>query len=365
MTPTLNWRTVLMALPRRRFTAAELQRAVPEPPSLSLKLAVLCNVVPACGVMLWVQGAHSPLSFNVLVVLVAVAFLVGLSWGWRDPSHRGPHLLYYALPLLLGLALGVMARLVPGVERGAILGTGVLVALGTLGLWFTIVYRHKYVEMRLAELDEREHAADMARQLAAAQIQPHFLFNSLASLQHWVHTKDDRAAPLLDALTAFLRATLPLFNRRSLRLGDEAEAVRQYLEVMRLRLGARLRPTVEVDAAAAEVQVPPGLLLTLAENAVEHGVMASLGGADVCLRARWEGGCTQPRTHARIVVEVQDSGPGPAPDAHEGVGLSNCRERLRQAFGADARITLSGAPGGGALARIEFTPHPSDTLTPT
>jgi hypothetical protein len=345
----LNWRTVLMALPRRRFTAAELQRAVPEPPSLSLKLAVLLNVVPVCVALVWVLGPRSPLplaALLALVLLVGLGFSGGLWWAWRDPSHRLPHGLYYGLPLLLGVALGVMARTVPGLERGALLATGGLIALGTLGLWFAIVYRHKYVELRLAELAEREHAADMARQLAAAQIQPHFLFNSLASLQHWVQTKDDRAAPLLDALTGFLRATLPLFNRRRLRLGDEADAVRQYLEVMRLRLGDRLRPAVEVDAAAADVQVPPGLLLTLAENAVEHGVMPSLSGADVRLRAWREGG--------RTIVEVQDSGPGPDPGAHEGVGLANCRERLRQAFGADASLVLAPAPGGGALARIEF-----------
>jgi LytS/YehU family sensor histidine kinase len=210
--------------------------------------------------------------------------------------------------------------------------------------WFVAVYRAHQIESRLRELAERERALDMARQLAAAQIQPHFLFNSLASLQHWVQAKDDRAAPMLDALTAFLRATLPLFNRQRLALGDEAEAVRQYLEVVRLRLGDRLRYGISVDPAAASAQVPPGLLLTLVENAVEHGVMPSLSGAEVRVAASVQGG--------QLTVSVHDTGPGLAADAEHGVGLANSRERLQQAFGAAALLTLENAPDGGCIARI-------------
>jgi LytS/YehU family sensor histidine kinase len=191
----------------------------------------------------------------------------------------------------------------------------------------------------------------MARQLAAAQIQPHFLFNSLASLQHWVQHKDDRAAPMLAALTAFLRATLPMFNRQRLALGDEAEAVRQYLAVMQMRLGERLRFSIAVEPAAAAAQVPPGLLLTLVENAVEHGVMPSLSGAEVQVQARTEAG--------QLRLTVRDTGPGLAPDAADGTGLANTRERLQQAYGAAAGLTLDNAPEGGCIARLHCPLDPT------
>ena len=208
------------------------------------------------------------------------------------------------------------------------------------------------IEARLREIDERERAVGMALQLASAQIQPHFLFNSLASLLHWVQAKDDRAAPMLQALTGFLRATLPLFNQPRLALGDEAQAAAQYLEVMRLRLGDRLQYRLAIEPAAAGAQVPPGLLLTLAENAVEHGVMPSLRGASIEVTAR--------RVGDELQLTVTDTGPGLPPERADGkwpadgVGLANTRARLAQAFGARAGLSLANAPSGGCVAAIHL-----------
>jgi LytS/YehU family sensor histidine kinase len=149
---------------------------------------------------------------------------------------------------------------------------------------------------------------------------------------------------MLDALTGFLRATLPLFNRPRMAVGDEAAAVRQYLEVMRLRLGERLRYRIEIEPEAAAAQVPPGLLLTLVENAVVHGVTPSLHGAEVAVRVGRDG--------LRLFIEVVDSGPGFVPGAADGVGVANTRTRLAQAFCGRATLQLDNAAGGGCIARI-------------
>ncbi len=138
---------------------------------------------------------------------------------------------------------------------------------------------------------------------------------------------------------------LPLFERPQLRVSEEAQTVRHYLGVMQLRLGERLRWQVEVDAAAADALLPPGLLLTLVENAIEHGVQRSLLGADLTLSAR--------ATGARLRVDVRDSGPGIAAGVADGVGLANARARLAQCFGSAASLTLAPAPMGGTLASIE------------
>jgi LytS/YehU family sensor histidine kinase len=231
-------------------------------------------------------------------------------------------------------------------------GTAVLV---TVVLWFLAVYRSDQIAARLRELDERDRAVAMARQLATAQIRPHFLFNSLASLQHWVQTRDERAASLLEALTGFLRATLPLFERSQLKIADELEAARHYLQVMQLRLGERLRWTVRIDPRAAGIEVPPGLLLTLVENAVEHGVQASLRGATVGVAVELQG--------SRLRIDVIDDGPGPGRSAADGVGLSNTRARLAQAFGPAATLVLQPRAEGGCLARIEI-PSPNPAPSP-
>lgn len=198
-----------------------------------------------------------------------------------------------------------------------------------------------------------EQALEVARRQAAearlaalqAQVQPHFIFNTLAALQHWVDEGDPRAAPLLRALTGFLRGSTELLARDSATLGDELPLVEHYLAVMQARWGERLRSRVDADAASRAVQLPPGLLLTLVENAVEHGAGARLEGGEVRVRVQVDG--------ARCQVEVSDNGPGLAPGWQEGVGLGNVRQRLAHRFGDRARLVLEDA-APGVRARIEL-----------
>jgi signal transduction histidine kinase len=208
--------------------------------------------------------------------------------------------------------------------------------------------RDEQERLRLAsERDQATAAATQARlSLLQGQIQPHFLFNTLATLQHWVDNADARAPALLRAITAFLRGSTEALGREQVRLGDEAALVQHYLHIMQARLGQRLRYGIEIAPEAASVMLPPGLLLTLVENALEHGVEPSLSGAEVKVRAGCEAG--------RCWVEVQDDGAGLAPGAQDGVGLANSRARLVHAFGSSARLGLQAAAPHGCVARIEL-----------
>jgi signal transduction histidine kinase len=349
----IDWSQLWYPGPTRVFTPDELARAGGDRPGATLTITVLLNYAFIALVLL--QMAPPSATAPLTLVLAGGAALGGQATLrlWRRPSRRALMLWSLGGALALG-ALSLFAIEWHGLARGSDARgwvIGLLIGLNTmlgLGFWFATVYRAHQIEARLREQAEQARALAMAGQLAAAQIQPHFLYNALASLQHWVQAKDDRAAPMLAALTGFLRATLPLFNRPRLALGDEAAAVREYLEVMRLRLGERLRFSLDIAPAAEPAQVPPGLLLTLVENAVEHGVTPSLHGAEVAVRARAEG--------ALLVIEVQDSGPGLAPglvlETSDGVGLANTRTRLAQAFGPRATLQLDPAAGGGCLARI-------------
>ncbi|MFZ2989667.1 sensor histidine kinase [Ideonella sp.] len=362
----IDWSLILMGLPKRRFTAAELARAIPEPPSTSLLIAVLLNVVLVLGGVGWMFHAVLQPAMVTVVLLHILVLLLALWAVWRDPSCRAGRWVYYGLPLPTAFAGGVSAGLSSGFGQSLSMASlsqprfalglacGLLLGLGALGLWFAIVHRHQYVVMRLAELDERDRAIEMARQLGSAQIQPHFLFNTLASLQHWVASGDPRAAPLLESLTGYLRATLPLFEHRWLALGQELDAVRRYLEVMQARLGERLAFRIEADPSLLSCQLPPGVLLTLVENAVEHGLSPLLRGGMLQLQVMRQGDAVQ--------VHVDDNGPGlaepglPAPisasSAHGPLGLINTRARLQQAFAGAARLSLSNRPEGGCRAAL-------------
>lgn len=346
----VDWSQVWYPGPTRRFTADEMARAGTDRPSRTLTTVVMLNYALAAFVLMQLAPAAATSALSLLLTLAGAIGWAGMLQLWRRPERRT-----LAIVSVLGAAALMLALLgtvhLKHLERGMptrdwVAGAGMVLAmLLSVAYWFVAVYRAHQIEARLREQAEQQRALEMARQLASAQIQPHFLFNSLASLQHWVQTKDDRAAPLLSALTGFLRATLPLFNRQRLSLGDEAEAVRQYLAVMQMRLGDRLRCSIDIDPAAAPAQVPPGLLLTLVENAVEHGVMPALAGAEVQVTARVQAG--------RIRLAVRDTGPGLVGGPTDGTGLANTRERLAQAFGGAATLSLENAAGGGCIARID------------
>jgi|GEM_PF-1086444 len=233
----------------------------------------------------------------------------------------------------------------------AVAGTGVGLALL---LWAVATLAAKVQADRLAQatlVAERDAAARSASEaelrLLQAQIHPHFVFNTLATLQHWVDRKDDRAGPLLRELTGFLRRSTEMLGRDSVPLAEEAQAVQHYLAILQARLGERLRYTVEIDATLAQRPLPPGLILTLVENAIEHGLEPKIGGGSLALSAGLaaDGGWW---------LRVADDGLGLAADAQDNVGLANLRQRLQHRFGSAAHFSLGPRPEGGALAEIRF-----------
>lgn len=224
-----------------------------------------------------------------------------------------------------------------------ILLIGVL-ALFTL-LWGVAQIRRTQAQQQLEQARVVQAQDALARQVAEArlkllqaQIQPHFIFNTLAALQHWVDTSDARAAPLLRSLTGFLRGSTELMARDDVALGEELGLVRHYLAIMQARLGDRLQAELSSGPEADVWRLPPGLLLTLVENALEHGVGPALQPVQVQVRARVQDG--------RLSVTVQDSGPGLSPGWQEGVGLANARERLQHCFGDRASLLVESAEPG-------------------
>jgi Histidine kinase len=341
----IDWRMVFMLPPKRRFTADELRRAQIGGMSRTLKISAGVNVAMPVLSILATTVTRAPWTFTLALLLVTAGHTVGTVAAWADPSSRAARLAYWGLPLMTALSCGFLL-----VDKSMPLKllTGYLLVsiLASMTLCLATLHRHHYIEQRLREADERDKAVEMAQRLAGAQLEPHFLFNTLASAQHWVDTKDDRAAPLLHALTGYLRATLPMFKTALLPARDELLAVQRYLEVMQARLGARLHFEINVDPAVESTLLPPGVLLTLVENAVAHGVEPQTQGGHIHVQAVDAG------SHA--VFAVTDNGPGLPALFSEGVGLGNARQRLQLTCGASAQLTLGAAAGGGCRAEVRL-----------
>jgi len=353
--PRIEWHQLWYPGRRTPFTADEMARAGSNAPGPTMVVAVLSNVLMLGALAMQLAPRGQAWQVALSMSLMAVAGGLAARWLWWQPWRRPLMQVSIGIVVLL-LVLALFIRWqVPNRDdrQGLALVVGGGCAMLPLLMWFLVIWRAQQIEGRLRELAEREQAIEMARRLTAAQLEPHFLFNTLASLQHWVQTKDDRAAPLLSALTGYLRATLPMFKRPLLALADELLAVERYLQVMQARMGSRLTWHIHIDPALHTLQLPPGVLLTLVENAVMHGLEPQLAGGEVHIRGT--------RQVQQALIEVSDNGAGPPAELHEGVGLSNIRQRLQLTSGPTAALELGAAPGGGFRAQLLL---PFNSATP-
>jgi LytS/YehU family sensor histidine kinase len=209
-----------------------------------------------------------------------------------------------------------------------------------------------------ARSELQRQALDAQLRLLQAQVEPHFLFNTLANVQALVDAGSAQASPVLSSLVAYLRAAVPRLAEPSHRLGQELDMVRAYLALMQMRLPDRLQFSVQVDPAPLpgqnaasdlhQVRCPPMTLLTPVENAVRHGIDPSLEGGRIDVRVR-------PLAGGRCLAEVCDTGVGLQPgSAGLGTGLQTLRERLQLAFGGQADLRLSEVKPHGMRVEVEF-----------
>jgi len=191
-----------------------------------------------------------------------------------------------------------------------------------------------------------KHAMESELKLMQAQIEPHFLFNTLASVQFLTETDPPQAARLLGHLLSYLRAALPQMRNASATLGQEIEFAEAYLNILRMRMGPRLDFSIDVPEPLRTYSFPPVLLISIVENAVTHGLEPMAAGGHVTIAAREDAD--------RLLVTVTDTGAGLSAEARpgRGVGLINIRERLAALFGARGRFTLEDAAPRGTRATI-------------
>ena len=308
------------------------------------------------------MGTRTAVAFPVDVLRAWVVALAVLSiFGWLE---QWPRRLPRWLPRTV-LRLVVIAAVIPfavviafavtggGREQdyGYLLMVSILIApwiaIGTILRQRDAFAREQALEFELERSEFHRRESDARLRLLQAQVEPHFLFNTLANVQALVDSGSPQASKVLTSLIAYLRAAVPRMQSTTAALGDEVELVRAYLELMQMRIPDRLQYAVHLDPAAARLHCPPMTLLTLVENAVRHGIDPSETGgridADIWLR------------DGRCVMRVTDTGVGlNAKSQGLGTGLSTLRERLRLAFSGDARLTLTELAPHGVCAEISF-----------
>lgn len=270
----------------------------------------LCKVLPI-GV--------APVSKLILNVSAA-AFAAGLFW--------------IVVARIIALA---MARWRPGIEPRIgrelpmLCGIGILLYLLAVAFHYTLLSFQTSQEAESRAQQARVFAREAELKTLKAQINPHFLFNSLNSISALTTVDGVRAREMCIRLSDFLRSTLSLGDKESISFGDELALAKTYLDVEKVRFGARLRVEQDIGPHCRECPVPPLVLQPLVENAIKHGIASLVEGGSVRLAAHCEDGLL----HLSVENEFDAEAP---PARKHGLGLSNVRNRLRARYENRARL---------------------------
>jgi signal transduction histidine kinase len=333
----LSWRTVLSGLPivAGLGTGIALLVVVTTPGESLPRTLLTSNAIGLCawGIALVVRRTARGVSLPVASVLGAVpAMLLGLSligfmsarqplWWLQDPWHNWRPL---ATTVLLTAAAVVFA-----VRSYAASG-----------------YRDR-IEVQRRQVAEARQGEALARlALLQAQIEPHFLFNTLANVQSMIERDPRTAARMLDHLNRYLRASLGRTREPTSTCGQEMELVGALLAIAAIRLGRRLSYTLELPAELHTASLPPLLLQPLVENALRHGIEPAVDGGEIAVTCS---GC-----EGRLVLTVRDTGMGFQDGAPSGVGLSNIRARLESLYAGGGRLSLHRNEPRGTVAEISL-----------
>jgi sensor histidine kinase YesM len=227
----------------------------------------------------------------------------------------------------------------------------------------TTYKRQIQAEAQAAQAVETAEAESLRRQVVEArmaamqaQVEPHFLFNTLASIDHLIEVDPPRASQMQKNLIALLRASMPTLRDTGdggLRdLGRELAVIKPYLEILKVRMEERLATELAVPDGLLSAEFPPMMVQTLVENAIKHGLEPKPEGGRLRIAAEI--------VHGKLAVTVADTGLGfgRAATAGTGVGLANIRERLALLYGRKASITIHETPGGGTTVTLAVPYRP-------
>ena len=290
------------------------------------------------GARLAIWGAHTRPNWRIFLPILLLAVPVG-QYGGTAAGH-----------LLLGRPLGGLGRFWD-LTMNSMLAFTLVAAIAAMLLF---IGRERMMRVEAAFAAEKARTETIERQalqtqlrLLQAQIEPHMLFNTLANLQGLIAIDPERAQAMLDQLIHYLRATLSSSRAEHTTLAQEFTLLDAYLGLISVRMGARMRYTLDLPAELAGIKLPPMLLQPLVENAVVHGIEPNVDGGHI--------GISVARRGETLELCVADTGLGLDAEPGKpgtGLGVTNTRERLQAVYGAGASLALEPNTPRGALARL-------------
>jgi sensor histidine kinase YesM len=324
---------------------------------------------PAIGVLLPAIGFGGTLGVNLLFSqIIGLSILLGteLAFGFV-PANR-PR--WRTVAAVAGVTAGSVAgtalsiRLLVGGDVLATLPAAVYRQSVMIGLFFGAICIVLFTiadRLRRARERVREQQLDLARteqtgteaqlRMLRAQVEPHFLFNSLANVASLIESDPPRARRMLERLNDYLRAALRHSRETTTTLSQELDLITQHIELLNDRMPGRIELTVDVAPALREHPLPPMLLQPLVENAVKHGIEPRVGGGRIAVQAT--------ETEDGLSLQVRDDGIGFGTDSGGGSGLANLRARLAAIYGPRARLTLCENAEGGVTVTMELPGEPA------
>ena len=199
--------------------------------------------------------------------------------------------------------------------------------------------------------NERERLQAVERQAAQAnlralqaQIEPHFLFNTLANVVGLIHPQPDKAKLMLEQFIVYLRATLSATREAHSTLASEFEMMKNFLAILQIRMGDRLQVRFDLPRDLADFAVPPMLLQPLVENAIKHGLEPKIEGGEVALSVK--------KMDTQIAITIADTGLGFQNSSSNGIGLKNVCERVQQLYGNEGSVSIEENQPGGTRITI-------------
>jgi two-component system, LytTR family, sensor histidine kinase AlgZ len=276
----------------------------------------------------WYLCRAFPLESGRPAVLWTVWLMAALLMGnlWAGAAWFGAQLLS-RVPRFTGGPLGPW----PGPFWAVFMATGILLYLATLVLHYLLAALERSKESERSEQELRVLARDAELKALRAQLNPHFLFNSLNSISALTTIDAGRARGMCVLLSDFFRKSLKLGERRTVKLAEELDLLRSYLAIEQIRFGSRLSVAWEIDPAAEEVEIPTLLLQPLVENAIKHGIAQIPEGGTVRIAARGLGSLVEIRVENPL-------DPDSPPPQGLGMGLRQVRLRLLGRYGDETRF---------------------------
>ena len=291
-------------------------------------------------------------------LIVGVCIFVGIAVAALIPTNSTPgKQLLFLMAITLGALAGeallfLRVPLPPGISVAGVLFAEVArwLVIGGLAYVFFVFQRQgaeaatKAHETELQRIQFDRQMTEARLQSLRAQIEPHFLFNTLANVQQLYRTEPERGRRMLGNFVAYLRAALPQMRQDETTLKQEVELARAYLEVLQVRMGERLKVYFDIPKDLAALPFPPLALSTLTENAIKHGLNPLPEGGVIEITARAEDG--------RLKVSVADTGAGLQRNSGTGAGLANLRARLAALYGDSGNLAFEANVPRGIRATI-------------